>query len=126
MKRGVILVHVLILVAMMGFMAALTLKWTLSRHMAAKRSVEENENRALLHAVQAKLFSCLSQENGWPTSACQKPATGSFSTCMGGSNDIGNKTFKYNICKHPKISPPCRILIGLCPSEDPSCTAPPC
>ena len=124
MKRGVILVHVLILVAMMGFIASLTLKWTLSRHMAAKRSVEENENRALLFAAQTKVFSCLSQFTDFPNEQCKTPVLkaawssyGTVNACLGGK-DVGGRLYNYTLCGRSKPTaipwPPCRVLFAVC------------
>ena len=124
MRRGVILVHVLILVAMMGFMSALTLKWTMARHVAAKQSVEGNENRALLAAAQAKVFTCLAKDPNFPTGNCSAP---SLAGCLGALN-IGNRLFSVKVCKPPPpaLPPPCRVLISVCAIGDAACPTPPC
>lgn len=125
MRRGVILVHVLILVAMMGFIASLMLKWTMSRHLAAKKAVEENENRGLLFAAQAKVFSCLGQATNFPSATCMKPF--SLDGCLG-SKDVGGRLYNYNICTRltPSVTPwpPCRVLIAVCEAGAASCCNP--
>ena len=122
MSRGVILVHVLILVALMGFMAALTLKWTLSHHLAAKLSVESNENRSLLHAAQVKVFTCLSQDPNFPNASCV-PA--GMPACLAGGTGmrIGSRTFNYSVSKPPSpaVPPPCVVNITLCGPGETSC-----
>jgi hypothetical protein len=135
MKRGVILVHVLILVAMMGFMSALTLKWTMARHIAAKQSVESNENRALLAAAQSKVFTCLAQFTDFPNGTCKKPTISkdlnkpiTFDGCLG-AKSVDSRPYNYTICSRiaPDASiipmPPCRVIISVCAAGDTSCAA---
>lgn len=126
MSRGVILVHVLILVAMMGFMSALTLKWTMARHVAAKQSVESNENRSLLAAAQAKVFTCLGQDKKFNQSNCSLESGSTTASCLGSPNlKIGNRPYNYKIFSRAAIAepaPPCRICISICEVIDNSCS----
>lgn len=119
MRRGVILVHVLILVAMMAFMASVTLKWVMSRHIAAKMSVESNEDRALLFAAQARVYTCLDKLAGAPNSSCDKAST---LGCMG-ALDVEGRLFNFNVCKPSGgVAFPCRIVISLCPAGSTICS----
>ncbi len=128
MSRGVILVHVLILVAMMGFMSALTLKWTMARHVAAKQSLEGNENRFLLAAAQAKVFTCLGQDKKLNQSTCALESGSTTASCLGSPNlKIGNRSYNYKIFLRTAIAepaPPCRICISVCEASDISCPQP--
>ncbi|MBI4424345.1 MAG: hypothetical protein HY554_11485 [Elusimicrobia bacterium] len=145
--RGVVLIHVLILMALMGFIASLILKATLSRHMSSQKSIASDENRAAMEGASAIVTSCLLASGlnypardpdcvatpGPPAVTCASDCTtapSNLSSCVPAEQKIGNRFFKYRLCDAPagvSPAPTCRIVINVCKAESlGDCLAPDC
>ena len=132
-SRGVVLLHVLVMVVLMAWIATLVLKALLSRQMTAARSTTSGENRATLAAAQAMVNSCLTQTGS------SFAAVGTILTCsnislpagclpnpmrIGAAGDPSSRLFNY--CIRTSGTPPCKIVIKVCDFTATSCAAPSC
>lgn len=120
--RGVVLLHVLIMLFTLAWISALLLEWTLSHAVTAKSLAESDVNRAALAALQSRVYSCLSEPTV-PFNDCN--ATPDIDACLtGGLTPLPTISFLdstgkgqarniiYKVCPG---TPPCKLLIGLCP-----------
>ncbi|MBI5245295.1 MAG: hypothetical protein HY922_16655 [Elusimicrobia bacterium] len=138
--RGVVLLHVLIMLFTLAWISVMLLQWTLSRAMTAKSITESDENRAILSALQAKVVSCLSRTTGPASSFATGPtpcASPDISTCLNDNWIIKypdpatgpvTRRYTFTVCADVAV-PPCKIQIKLCPDASdcgpPTCTNPP-
>ncbi|MBI5200694.1 MAG: hypothetical protein HY925_03825 [Elusimicrobia bacterium] len=143
-SRGVILVHVMILVTLLAWVASMFLSAVLSRQIVAKQTMKSSELREAMSAASARITSCLAgNPTGSPsvpsfpvTNACTGTATmpAALSTfmqgCLGGTSpttftvgDAPNvRPVSFVVCSSP-ASPPCRFRINVCEPGD-TCAAP--
>lgn len=121
-RRGVVLVHVLMSLTLMAWVATMMLQWVLNRHLAEKNAIEGNEDRAHMAALQAQIFSCLQDRfPNYPSGGvCSDPGL-SGAGCLPAR--IEGRPYVYQFCPG---SPPCRVVVNICRPTDPSCSAPPC
>lgn len=137
--RGVILVHVMILITLLAWLASMFLSSVLSRQINAKRTMKSSDIRATMNAASARITSCLAGVPGttpaFPTTtSCSGSMTATLQThmqtCLGGTSatrfTVGdapnNRPVVYTMCSAP-ASPPCRFRINVCEPGD-ACAAP--
>ncbi|MBI4348716.1 MAG: hypothetical protein HY553_17895 [Elusimicrobia bacterium] len=137
-ERGVVLVHVMILITLMAWLASMFLSSVLSRQINAKQSMKSSEVRAAMNAAAARITSCLASV-GFPvgtTCASALPVSqeAAFQACHGGTSpteftiadtdSLAVRPVTFAICATP-ANPPCRFRINVCEPGD-TCPAPTC
>lgn len=77
--RGIVLLHTLIIVAVMAFMASVVMRWAFARHIIAKRNMDSSISTGVVEGVYAKVFACL-QGTDVGVNTCTPP--GAAISCM--------------------------------------------
>ncbi len=135
-----ILVHVMILITLLAWLASMFLSAVLSRQIVAKQTMKSSEIRETMNAASARIPSCLAGNPpavpSFPETKLCSTAIGSvlslhMQTCLGGASPttftvgpVGSaRPVNFRICNTPD-NPPCRIRINVCEVGD-ICAAPP-
>ena len=140
-ERGVILVHVMVLITLLAWLASMFLSAVLSRQIVAKQTMKSSELREAMSAASARITSCLAGNPGATPPVLPFPTTTSCATsntaistsmqaCLGGTSptqftvgDAPNmRPVVFTICSTP-ANPPCRFRINVCEPGN-TCAAP--
>jgi hypothetical protein len=114
------LVHTLILMTLLGWSAAMLLRLAMARQVIVHGEARSHENRALLAAAHAKVYTCLGLTAFPPGGSCA-PAP-DLSACLGESR-LGARPYSHAVCPG---APPCRIKVRLCAPGEGGCPKPSC
>lgn len=104
-SRGVVLVHVMVLMVLMAWIASIVLQASLSRQILTKKNTESTENRAALSAAHARIMGCLSSASVPQLSAASNCGTAmpNIIGCLG-TQQIGTRRYGFSWCPAPVAS----------------------
>lgn len=137
--RGVVLVHTMVLMVLMAWIASIVLHASLSRQMLTKLSTDSNEARAALSAAQGAITACLANTttplitNASNCSAVMPNVSGCLSP-----QTIGTRPYSYSWCATPICSNfgggsggagisagcTCKFSVKVCNPDAGSCSPP--
>ncbi|HAH05073.1 MAG TPA: hypothetical protein DCM05_00885 [Elusimicrobia bacterium] len=121
-RRGVVMVHVLMCLALMAWVATMMLQWTLNRHLSEKLSIDGDQDRVHLAALQAQIYTCLQAIPNYPPTTTCPSVDPVASGCL--PSRIEGRPFAITFCPG-NGKQACRILVNICRQDDTSCPAPP-
>lgn len=137
-RRGVVLLHTLVFIALLAMAAAVVIRWAFARHVLAKKSLDGFVGKGVLQGIEARLASCL---DGCTITDCDPLAStpaGCAATCITDAK-TGVQVTTIGLTRKCKASgqigisfsetslgapPPCKVEIKLLPGSDPAVSSP--